>query len=218
MDVNYQGITLSNYLEWSKHIAIMTNKAYSKLSFLRRNLRAAQRSLIKLLTFLCFALLQSMAPLFVTHTKSTTVLRLRGWSVELQCLSKVGIQDTLVFLICLMCRDGRLFLKGDRRLIIFYTIINGLAQVPFECVLFEAYKGTRRKYNMKFRQIGHTTSQYGLSFFHKNYQCMETWLLSLKLRHWLYVDQIFLTISVHPFRIIPQKGPAEYRNRNISTL
>ena len=25
----------------------------------------------------------------------------------------------------------------------------------------EAYKGTRRKHNMKFRQIGHTTSQYG---------------------------------------------------------
>ena len=25
----------------------------------------------------------------------------------------------------------------------------------------EAYKGTRRKHNMKFRHIGHTTSQYG---------------------------------------------------------
>ena len=26
-------------------------------------------------------------------------------------------------------------------------------------------KGTRRKHNMKFRQIGHTTSQYGQLFF-----------------------------------------------------
>ena len=50
------------------------------------------------------------------------------------------------------------------RLILVYKIINGLAQVPFECVLVEAYKGTRRKHNMKFRQIGHTTSQYGQSF------------------------------------------------------
>ena len=49
----------------------------------------------------------------------------------------------------------------------FYQIINGLAQVPFEGVLVEAYKGTRRKHNMKFRQIGHTTSQYGQSFFLK---------------------------------------------------
>ena len=39
--------------------------------------------------------------------------------------------------------------------------------VPFEGVLVEAYKGTRRKHNLKFRQIGHTTSQYGQSFFPK---------------------------------------------------
>ena len=28
---------------------------------------------------------------------------------------EVGIQDALVFLICLMCWGGSLFLKGDRR-------------------------------------------------------------------------------------------------------
>ena len=37
--------------------------------------------------------------------------------------------------------------------------------MPFECVLVEAYNGTKRKHTMKFRQIGHTTSQYGQSFF-----------------------------------------------------
>ena len=57
--------------------------------------------------------------------------------------------------------------RQEARLILFYKIINGLAQVPFEGVLVEAYKGTRRKHNMKFRQIGHTTSQYGQSFFPK---------------------------------------------------
>ena len=49
----------------------------------------------------------------------------------------------------------------------FYKIINGLAQVPFEGVRVEAYKGTRRKHNIKFRQIDHTTSQYDQSFFSK---------------------------------------------------
>ena len=39
MDAKYLGVTLSNNLEWSKHIATMTNKANSKLSFLRRNLK-----------------------------------------------------------------------------------------------------------------------------------------------------------------------------------
>ena len=55
--------------------------------------------------------------------------------------------------------------RQEARLILFYKIINGLAQVPFECVLVEAYKGPRRNDIMKFRQIGHTTSQYGQSFF-----------------------------------------------------
>ena len=62
-----------------------------------------------------------------------------------------------------MCWGGRLFLKGDRRLDLFcFTKL-----LPFEGVLVEAYKGTRRKPNMKFRQIDHTTSQYGQSFFPK---------------------------------------------------
>ena len=43
-----------------------------------------------------------MAPLFGTPTKRTTVIMLKGCSVELQGSSKVGNQDT-VFLICLMC-------------------------------------------------------------------------------------------------------------------
>ena len=53
--------------------------------------------------------------------------------------------------------------RQEARLIMFYKFINGLAEVPFEGVLVEAYKGTSRKHNMKFRQIGHTTSQYGQS-------------------------------------------------------
>ena len=57
--------------------------------------------------------------------------------------------------------------RQEARLILFYKIINGLTQVPFECVLVKAYKGTRRKHSMKFRQIGHATSQYGQSFFPK---------------------------------------------------
>ena len=56
---------------------------------------------------------------------------------------------------------------SQRRDIQFYKIINGLAQVPFEGVLVEACKGTRRKHSLKFRQLGHTTSQYGQSFFPK---------------------------------------------------
>ena len=93
------------------------------------------------------------------------MIRLGECSVELQDLSKVGIQDTLVFLM--FDELGWPPFSQQRqepRLILFYKILNGLAQVPFEGVLIDAYKGIRRKHNMKFRQIGHTTSQYGQSF------------------------------------------------------
>ena len=85
--------------------------------------------------------------------------------------------------------------RQEALLILFYKIINGLAQVPFQGVLVEAYKGTRRKHNMNFSQIGHTTSQYGQLFFLKQL-VHGTGLLLLKLRHWLYLDQIFLIFSV----------------------
>ena len=45
MDAKYLGVTLSNDLEWSKHIAAMTNKANSKLSFLLRNLKGCPEKL-----------------------------------------------------------------------------------------------------------------------------------------------------------------------------
>ena len=55
-------------------------------------------------------------------------------------------------------QDSRL---SDRMLDLFYKIINGFPHVPFEGVLIEAYKGTARKHNMKFRQL---FMPYGQSF------------------------------------------------------
>ena len=45
MVTKYLAVTLSNNLEWSKHIATMTNKANSKLSFLHRNLKGCPERL-----------------------------------------------------------------------------------------------------------------------------------------------------------------------------
>ena len=55
----------------------------------------------------------------------------------------------------------------DARLILFYKIINNLAQVPHEHILIKAYEGTRKKNNHKFRHIAVNTSQYRQSFFPK---------------------------------------------------
>ena len=52
--------------------------------------------------------------------------------------------------------------RKDARLILFYKIINNLAQVPHEHILTKAYEGTRKKNNHKFRHIAVNTSPYSL--------------------------------------------------------
>ena len=81
-----------------------------------------------------------------------------GCIAELQGSSKVGIQEASVYdMFDVLGWTPLSQRRQEARLIIFYKIINGLAQVVFEGVLVEAYKGTRRKHDIKFRQIGHTT-------------------------------------------------------------
>ena len=200
MDAKYLGVTLSNDLEWSKHIAIMTNKANSKLSFFKQT---AYFSLVR--SFMEYGATVWDPYQKYNSDKIERVQRRAARFVKSRYSRYSSVSDMLDVFGWTPLSQRR----QEARLILFYKIINGLAQVPFECVLVEAYKGTRRKHNMKFRQIGHTTSQYGQSFFLK-LLVHGTGLLSLKLRHWLYLDRILLEISVHPFRIIPLKGPAEY--------
>ena len=145
-----------------------------------------------------------MAPLFGTHTKNTTVTKLRGCSVKLQGSSKSrysrysSVSDMLDVLGWTPLSQRR----QEALLILFYKIIHGVAQVPFEGVLVEAYKGTRRKHSMKFRQMAIQLANMD-SRFPLKLLVHGTGLLSVKLRHWLYLDQILFKISVHPFRIIP---------------
>ena len=80
-------------------------------------------------------------------------------------------------------------------------IINRLPQVPFEGVLIEAYKGTRRKHNMKFRQIGHTASQYGQSSFPKTISVWNGLAFTEALSLAVFISNLS-RISVHHFRII----------------
>ena len=68
--------------------------------------------------------------------------------------------------------------RHEARLIIFYKIIKRFSISD----LTEAYNGTRRKHNKKFSQIGHSTNQYGQSFFPKTLLVHGTGLLSLKPR------------------------------------
>ena len=88
MDAKYLGVTLSNDLERSKHIATMTNKTSSKLLFLRRNLKGYPEKLKQTAYFSLNRSFMEYGATVRDRTKSITVRRLRGCSVELQCRSK----------------------------------------------------------------------------------------------------------------------------------
>ena len=82
-DAKYLGVTVSDDLEWTKHINAITTKANSKLSFLRRNLKGCPE---KLRETAYFALVRSFLEYSATvwhPTKSTTPISWRWCSVGL---------------------------------------------------------------------------------------------------------------------------------------
>ena len=175
MDAKYLEVTLSNDLEWSKHIVNMTNKANSKLSFLCRNLKGCPEKLKQTAYFsLIRSFMEYGAIVWDPYQKYNSenvgrVPRRAARFVKSRYSRYSSVFDMLDVLGWTPLSQRR----RDARLILFNKIINGLVQVPFEGLLVDAVKGTRRKHNMKFRQIGHITSQYGQSFLPKKYSCNQ---------------------------------------------
>ena len=175
------GVTLSNDLVWFKHIATLTHKANSKLLFLRLNLKGCPE---KLKQTAYFSLIHSFmgygATVWDQYQKYTNdkferVQCHAARFVKSRYTRYSSVSDMLDELGWPPLSQRR----QEAQLILFYKSINGLVQVPFEGFLIEVYKGTRRKHNMKLRQIGHTTGQYGQSFSLK-LLVHGTGLLSLK--------------------------------------
>ena len=86
-----------------------------------------------------------------TVTQDTSALRRRPGTFILEHVGEI--------MAAMMIYNYNIIIIADVRHYLTYMFYDKSAGV-----LVEAYKGTRRKHNMKFRQISHTTSQYGQSF------------------------------------------------------
>ena len=118
MDAKYLGVTLSKDLEWSKHIATMTNKANSKLSFLHRNLKGCPEK-FKQTAYFCLvrSFMEYGATIWVPYQKYNSD---KVENVHRQAARFVKSRDSRYASV--MCWDGGLFLKGDRRLdLLFFS-------------------------------------------------------------------------------------------------
>ena len=79
--------------------------------------------------------------------------------------------------------------RQETRLILFYNLLLTVwHKCPSKASLSRRIRVLEEN-TTRNRQLGHTTSQYGQSFFLK-LLVHGTGLLSLKLRHWLYLDFI----------------------------
>ena len=126
----------------------MTNKANSKLSFLRRHPKGCPEKL-KQTAF--FSLIRSFMEYGATvwdpyqkynSEKAERVQRPAARFVKSRYSRYSSVSDMLDVLGWPPLSQRR----QEARLNLFYKIINCLAQVPFEGVHVEAYKGTRRKH------------------------------------------------------------------------
>ena len=142
MVAKYLGVTLSNDLEWSKHIETMTNKANSKPSFLRRNLKGCPEKLKQTAYFSLFrSFMEYGATVWDPYQKynSDKVERVQRRAARF-VKSRYSRYSSVSGMLDVLGWTPLFQMRQEARLILFYKIIDGLAQGPLEGVLVEAYR------------------------------------------------------------------------------
>ena len=166
-DSKYLGVTISNNLDWSKHITTTTTKANARLSFIKRNLKDCPQKLKEIAYFsLVRSFVDYASAVWDPHQKfNQEKLEMVQRRATRFVKSRYKRTDSVTAMLDELDWPILSKRRKDARLILFYKIINNLAQVPHEHILIKAYEGTRKKNNHKFRHIAVNTSQYS-SHFH----------------------------------------------------
>ena len=172
-DAKYLGVTVSDDLEWTKHINAITTKANSKLSFLRRNLKGCPEKLRETAYFaLVRSFLEYSATVWHPHQKyNFDKLEMVQRRAARFVKGRYGMYESVTQMLEELTWVPLSKRRENGCLILFYKIINNLAMVPHSC-LEKADGRTRKNHNLKFRHIGYNVDPYGQSFFPK---CISAW-------------------------------------------
>ena len=173
-DAKYLGVTVSDDLEWTKHINAITTKANSKLSFLRRNLKGCPEKLRETAYFaLIRSFLEYSATVWHPHQKyNSDKLEMVQRRAARFVKGRYGMYESVTQMLEELTWVPLSKRRENARLILFYKIINNLAMVPDSC-LEKADGRTRKKHNLKFRHIGYNVDPYRQSSIFP--KCISAW-------------------------------------------
>ena len=186
-------VTISDNLDWSKHITTTTTKANARLSFIKRNLKDCPQKLKEIAYF-------SLVRSFVDYASAVWDPHQKFNQVKLEMVQRRAARfvknryrrtDSVTAMLDELAWPILSKRRKDARLILFYKIINNLAQVPHEHKLTKAYEGTRKKKH-KFRHIAMNTSQYRYALPFENMTCQIIRSSYLKLQRKVsYIQNTF---------------------------
>ena len=145
-DSKYLGVTISDNLNWSKHITTTTTKANARLSFIKRNLKDCRQKLKEIAYFsLVRSFVDYASTVWDPHQKfNQEKLEMVQRRAARFVKSRYRRTDSVTAMLDELGWPILSKRRKDARLILFYKIINNLAQVPHEHILT---KGTRKKNN-----------------------------------------------------------------------
>ena len=167
-DAKYLGIQIDSNLDWSKHISSIVSRGYSKLGFLRRNLKGCPSKLRGTAYYsLVRPQLEYCSSIWNPH-KQFNVSKIEGVQskaarfVSNKYRRKDSVSKMLQNLEWRSLSDRRL----DQRLVTLFKIVKGITFVETEGILREGDGRTRAKNKLKkFKHLPTHLDPYRFSFF-----------------------------------------------------
>ena len=165
--VKYMGLDIGNKQSWNNHIQNVTTKANKTLGYLRRNIRTKHK-VIRQTAYqtLVRPQVEYASPVWSPHTdkninKIEAVQRRASRWVTHDYSSYSSVTQMIDTLGWRSLEQRR----ADARLIMFYKIVHGLAEIPLSSYIHTQTRMTRTTHPCHFIQIQTTANYYKYSFF-----------------------------------------------------